>query len=142
MQHGRCGTIPFPIFGAYAQHGNVPYRLLVEKLLNRLLPAPLLRVTAPTSTEATVTRQKNRTIIHLLQYCPERRATGLDLVEDVVPVFNVPVSVRLAKAPRQVYLAPGREPIPISYQDGRVNFTVPELRGHAMIVLDGTRSSR
>ena len=141
VQHGRCGTIPFPIFGAYAQHGNVPYRLLVEKLLNRLLPAPLLRVTAPTSTEATVTRQKNRTIIHLLQYCPERRAAGLDLVEDVVPVFSVPVSVRLAMAPRQVYLAPGREPIPFSYQDGRVNFTVPELRGHAMIVLDGTRSS-
>jgi len=142
VQHGRCGTIPFPIFGAYAQHGNVPYRLLVEKLLNRLLPAPLLRVTAPTSTEATVTRQKNRTIIHLLQYCPERRATGLDLVEDVVPVFNVPVSVRLSKPPRQVYLAPGREPIPFTCQDGRVNFTVPELRGHAMIVLDETKPGR
>ncbi len=136
LQNGRCGYIPFPIFSAYAQHGNVPYRLLVGNLLERLLPEPLLRVTAPTSTETTVTRQKNRTIVHLLQYCPERRANGLDLVEDIVPIHQIPISLRLDKPPRRVYLAPGREPLSFSYQNGRADLTVPEVRGHAMVVFE------
>lgn len=136
VQNGRCAYIAFPIFSAYATHGNYPYRLLVAALLNRLLPDPLLCVAAPTSTEATVMRQKKRTIVHLLQYCPERRAAGLDLIEDVVPLHNVPVSLKLARAPKSVYLAPDRDPLAFSYRQGRCDVTVPEVRGHAMVVFE------
>jgi hypothetical protein len=136
VQKGRCAYIAFPIFAAYAAHGNYPYRLLVANILQRLLPDPLLCVAAPTSTEATVMRQGKRTIVHLLQYCPERRATNLDLIEDVVPLFNVPVSLRLARAPKEVYLAPTREPVAFSYRQGRCDVTVPEVRGHAMLVFE------
>jgi hypothetical protein len=135
-QNGRCAYIPYPIFSAYAAHGNYPYRLLVAALLNRLLPAPLLCVAAPTSTEATVMRQKNRTIVHLLQYCPERRTNKLDLIEDIVPLHNVPVSLQLERAPKSVYLAPDRDPLAFSYRQGRCDVTVPEVRGHAMIVFE------
>jgi len=133
---GRCAYIAYPIFSAYAQHGNYPYRQLVAHVLNLLLPEPLLCVVAPTSTEATVMRQRHRTIVHLLQYCPERRANGLDLIEDIVPLQNVPVSLKLAKSPKQAYLAPVREPLDFSYTNGRADVTLPALRGHAMIVFE------
>jgi hypothetical protein len=136
---GNVGYIAYPIFTAYALHGNVPFRLLVRNLLDRLLPEPLLRVNAPSSTETSVTRQGKqggRTIVHVLHYTPERRTERLDLIEDVVPLFEVPLSLRLGRAPKRVYAAPEQTPIPFEYLAGRVNLRVPEVRGHAMVVFE------
>ena len=44
-------------------------------------------------------RQKNRTIVHILQYTPQRRTPKLDIVEEIVPLFDVPLSVKLPKVP-------------------------------------------
>lgn len=136
--HGKVAYISFPIFAAYAAHGNYPYRLLVRNLVEKLLPEPLLRVKAPTSTEATVMHQEstNRTVVHLLQYCPERRANGLDLLEDIVPLHDVPVSLKLAKKPGKVYLAPEGQELHFTYANGRADVKIPVVAGHSMIVFE------
>jgi hypothetical protein len=134
--NGKVAYVSFPIFSAYAMHGNYPYRLLVRNLLNLLLPEPLLRVDAPTGTEATVMRQGERTVLHLLHYSAERRARDLDLIEDIVPLRDVAVSLQRGAAPKSVYLAPERTPLEFTYEGGRVSIVVPEVRGHAMIALE------
>jgi hypothetical protein len=136
VRKGRVAYVPFPIFGAFGKHGNQAYRLLVRNILDLLLPEPLLRVEAPTSTEASITRQGRRSIIHLLQYCPERRGENLDLVEDIVPLYNVPLSLKMPRQPRRVYVAPQETPLEFTYAAGRARVTVPELAGHAMIVFE------
>ena len=133
---GRAAYIPFPVFSAFAEHGNVPYRLLVRNLVTQLGFDPVLRVAAPTSTEATITRQGDRTIVHLLQYCPERRTRTLDIVEDIVPLHNVNLSLKLGRRPQQAYLAPGREPLPINWAADRAEVAVPVVAGHAMVVFE------
>jgi hypothetical protein len=132
----RTAHVASPIFNAFAQHGNIPFRLLVRNLLEKLLPEPVLRLAAPAATEATVMRQGSRTIVHLLHYAPERRTEKLALIEDEIPLFDLPMSLKLAKAPRRVYLAPAQTPIPFEYLAGRVNLRVPAVRGHAMIVFE------
>ncbi|HLL88153.1 MAG TPA: beta-galactosidase trimerization domain-containing protein [Tepidisphaeraceae bacterium] len=136
--NGKVAYVAFPMFSAYGNHGNYPYRLLVRNLIDRLLPDPVLRVQAPTSTEATVARQADpkRTIVHLLQYAPERRAGQLDIVEDVVPLHDVPVSLNLAKKPARVYLAPEGTDVEFTFRDGRANVIVPRVNGHAMVVFE------
>jgi len=136
VQRGRVAYIAYPIFSAFAMHGNYPYRLLVRNVLDRLLPEPLLRVEGPTSLEATVMTQGKRVIVHLLNYAPERRAKDLDLVEDVVPLFDVKVSLKLGKEPGLVYLAPTAKGLYFEYEEGRVRVEVPEVRGHEMVVLN------
>ena len=134
--HRNVGYISYPIFGAYATHGNYPYRLLVKSLLDQLLPEPLLRLEAPTGTEATVMRQGRRTIVHLLSYCPERRTRNIDIIEDIVPLYHVPISLKCAHRPKFVYLAPSREGLLFEVRGDRVDVVVPEVRGHAMIVFE------
>lgn len=136
VQKGRAAYIAFPIFSAFALHGNFPYRLLVRNVIERLLPEPLLRVAGPTSTETSVAEQGDRTIVHLLQYAAERRTEKLDLIEDVVPLYDVPLSLRMKKAPSSVYLAPEETPIEFEHLHGRVNLRVPQVRGHAMVVFE------
>ncbi|HEY3280680.1 MAG TPA: alpha-amylase family protein [Armatimonadota bacterium] len=133
---GPVACIPLPVFSAYGKHGNIPIRLLVRNVLNLLLPKPLLRVTAPTSTEATLTRQEGRTIAHLLQYCPERRADGIDIVEDIVPLQDVPLSLRMSREPSRAYLAPCGEPLKVEFECGYATVRVPEVNGHAMVVFE------
>jgi hypothetical protein len=134
--NGNTATIAYPIFTAFAQHGNWTYRRLVENVLKLLLPQPLVRADAPTSTEVTVLRQRGRTLVHLLQYCPERRTPNLDIVEDIVPLYDVPLSVKLPRAPRSAYLAPEQTLLPFSWQDGRADVCVPEIHGHQMVVFE------
>jgi hypothetical protein len=127
--------VAYPLFAAFANHGNYPYRLLVRNLLNRLID-PLVQVQAPTSTEVTVQQRGTRTVLHLLHYSPERRTAQLDLIEDVVPLFDVPVSLKREKPPGKVSLAPGNQEIPFTHAGGRTSFLVPEVRGHQMVVLE------
>jgi hypothetical protein len=136
VQRGRTAYIPWNIFADYAKHANLPCRWLVEKLLNRLLPDPLLRVEAPSTLEATVTRQANRWIVHLLHCVPQRRADGLDIVEDILPLRDVKISLKITEKPGKVYLAPSRTPLDFAYENGRVNVTIPIVTGHEMVVLE------
>ena len=133
----QCAYIAFPIFLAFAQHGNFPLRLLVRNLLAHLLPAPLVQIDAPTGTEVTVARQRSRMIVHLLHYSPERRAGELDIIEDIVPLFDLPLILRTTQRPKSVYLAPGREPVPYQWDGAQVHLRVPEVRGHQMVVFEG-----
>jgi hypothetical protein len=136
VQKARVAYIAYPIFGAFAGHASVPYRLLVRNVIERLMPEPLLRVAGPTSLESSVMRQGKRTIVHLLYYVAERRTEKLDLIEDVVQIFDIPMSLKLEKAPNRVYLAPEGLDVPFEFLAGRVNLRVPEINGHAMIVFE------
>jgi Hypothetical glycosyl hydrolase 6/Beta-galactosidase trimerisation domain len=139
LQKDRIGYIPYPVFSSYANHANLACRWLVSALIDRLLPDPLARVKAPSSTEVSVMRQAEagRTIVHLLQYCPERRGNELDLIEDIVPLFNVELSLKSPKKPSRVYLlSPQPTAIEFDWRDGRVEVVVPRILGHEMVIID------
>lgn len=136
VQYKNVGYIPFMIFDGYANHGNLACRWLVEKLLDRLLPEPLIRTSAPAMAEITITRQRNRTIVHILHYCPQRRTPTLDIVEDVVPLFDIELSLKSARKPARVYTAPDKSPLAFTHSTGRTHIVFPRVNGHAMIVFE------
>ena len=137
VHKGAISTIPYPIFRAYATHGNLPYRQLVETCLGLLLPQKLVEVAGPSTLEVTVMRQHNRTIVHLLQFVAERRTQTLDIIEDIIPLFDVALSLRLSRAPKQVCLAPQKTALDWNHDQGRVRVRIPRIEGHAMIVFEG-----
>jgi hypothetical protein len=133
---GRAAYVAYPIFGSIANHGNYPYRLLLRNLIDLLLPEPLVRIEAPTGLEVTVTRNGRQTVVHLLYFSPERRTPHLELVEDIVPLFDIPLSLSMERAPRAANLVPSRRPLAFEYRAGRVHVRVPELRGHALLCFE------
>ena len=100
-----------------------------------LLPEPALRVEAPSTLQASLNVQpaQNRQIVHLLHYIPERRGREFDIIEDVVPIFGVPVSVRVGGPVSGVKLAPQGVPVQVHVADGRVEFLIPRIDGHQMV---------
>ena len=135
----RCAYVAYPIFGMFARHGSLVYRQLVGNIIKLLLPEPRLTAGGPSGLETSVMRQPqhaDRTIVHLLFAIPERRAHNLDIVEDVVPLFDVPVSVKLERKPTRAYLAPEKEAIEFVWSNGRADVRVPQVRTHAMVVFE------
>lgn len=136
VRRGRVVTCAFPVFRTYGAHGNLASRHLIGKMLDLLLPEPLLRTAVPSFVETTVTRQAGRHVVHLLGYAPVRRAPNLDIVEEASPVRDLPLSLRLPKAPRRVTVQPAGEPLGCCYRHGRAEVVLPELDGHAMVVFE------
>ncbi|MCX5659188.1 MAG: alpha-L-fucosidase [Planctomycetota bacterium] len=136
IRKGRCVTIAYPIFQAYGTHGNLSFRHLIGQCLAQVLPEPLVKAGGPSFLETTVAKQGKRTIVHLLSFAPVRRTPNLDIVEEATPLRDVPVSVKLAKAPKNVTLQPSGEAIPFKYADGRASVKVSCDSGHTMVVFE------
>ena len=51
VRKGRVVTCSFPVFKTYGTHGNLASRHLIGKMLELLLPEPLIRISAPSFVE-------------------------------------------------------------------------------------------
>ncbi len=137
VKTGRVIYFAHPIFTQYAKQAPLWCKKLVLNALELLNPQPLVRHDGPSSMITALNEQpaKQRQILHLLHYVPERRGTEFDTIEDVFPIHNVNVSVRVADRPQTLKVVPKGEPVAFDYKNGRVEFAAPEIKGHQMIEL-------
>jgi hypothetical protein len=135
-QHGKVIYISHPVFRIYARHSYAPHKLLVRNCLQRLLANPMIRTEAPSTAQITVMEQKGRRIVHVLHYAAERRTPDIDIIEDVIPLFNLKLALRADQRPRQVYLAPQRQSLKFDLANGYAEGVIPEVRGHQMVVFE------
>jgi hypothetical protein len=135
---GNTAYIGWNVFEDYATIGELHMKELVLHAVSRLLPEVERKVTAklPDRGIVTVTKQGERDIVHLLFAHTTVRGKKTEIIEDAVPLYNVAVSVSAAKKPQKVYLAPQGTEIEFAYENGRVNFTVPEVVLHQMAVIE------
>jgi hypothetical protein len=136
-QKGPIIYISFPVFSAYAQNSYRVQKLLVRNCIRRLLPDPMIKTDAPSTAEISVTEQQGRRIVHMLHYPAERRCPDLDIVEDVIPLSNLKLGLRMEHRPQRVYLAPQRQTLPFDFANGYAQVVVPSVLGHQMVVFEG-----
>jgi hypothetical protein len=137
VRRGRAIYFAHPIFTQYDYNAPRWCKALLLNALDMLLPDPLVRHGGPSSLLITLNDQpaENRWVAHLLHYIPERRGQAFDVIEDVIPLHDVPVSIRVARPVAGVACVPGGPALEFSQAGGRVEFTLPKLVGHQMIEL-------
>ena len=138
VQHGACTYFSHPIFTQYAKNAPRWCKQLMLEALERLLPEPLVRLEAPSTAIATMTQQgaPHRCILHLLHYIPERRGADFDVIEDVIPLHDVGISVRVPGEVKAASRVPEGESLDFTVAGGRVELRLPRLDGHQMICLE------
>ncbi len=136
IRKGRVLYFAHPVFTNYRSKGQQLARDYVWRLIADTYGRLDVEVGLPSAGRVSLMRQEaqRRHILHLLYATPINRGRGIEVIEDVVPLFNIPVSVRL-KA-RRVSLAPEGTPLPFTRRKGRIEFTVPRLELHQMVVLE------
>ena len=135
VQQGRVIYFTHPIFTQYEQNAPRWCKTLFLNALALLLPDPLVRHEGPSTLLVTLNEQaqQQRRIMHLLHYIPERRGHDLDVIEDVIPLYNVKISLRADNGATAVTCVPEGETLDFQVRDGRVEFVVPRILGHQMI---------
>lgn len=138
LKHGRTIYFAHPIFSQYNQNAPRWCKQLFLNALDMLLPEPVVRHNGPTTIIATLNQQAqyNRLVLHLLHYIPERRSQDIDTIEDIIPLYNVKVSIKVNEKVRKVACVPQEKSLDFEMIDGRVEFIVPEIKGHQMIAID------
>ena len=135
VKHGRVIYFAHPVFSQYGQNAPRWVKQLVLNAIDILQPNPVIRVDGPSTILATVNEQasQNRLVAHILHYIPERRGADFDVIEDVIPVYDVGISIRTEKGPNHVSCVPEGESLEFAYQNGRVTFVIPKVEGHQMV---------
>ena len=134
---GRVAYIGWKVFADYTTKGELVAKETVLYALDQLLGGErTVRAGLPDRGIVTVTRQEQRHVVHLLFAHTTVRGSGIEVIEDAVPLYRVPVSVKLPQAPKKVYLAPTGEELAFHWKDGRAEFTVPEVLLHQMVVCE------
>ena len=140
MSEGKDGIyINWQVFNEYADKGSLILKRIVQYALDKLLgDANTLKTNLGAQGVTTVMEQKdqNRYINHLLYAIPVKRGEGIEIIEDIVPVYDIDVTLDLPKEIKNVYLAPQKTEIPFTCEDGKVSFTVDKVDCHQMVVLE------
>ncbi|OKP88236.1 alpha-amylase family protein [Paenibacillus sp. P32E] len=138
VENGNGIYIAWNVFEDYAAKGSLIVKETILYALNRLLPGKTLHTNLPAQGIVTLQEQRaeNRLVNHLLYAAPVRRGESIEVIEDIIPVYNVEVSVQTEGLVTKVYLAPQMTPLPFSCEGRTVRYTVPVLEGHQMVVLD------
>ncbi len=134
--------ISWEIFREYTERGSFHLKELVLECIGRLLPDPTVKVNLPDRGVVTLTKQNNRLITHLLFAHTSVRGKGVEVIEDIVPLYDTAISVKADYKPSRVYKAEYVDDslkltdVDFDYSNGYVNIIVDKFALHAMIVIE------
>lgn len=135
IQNGSSIYFMHPIFSQYNQNAPRWCKQLFLNALDLLLPQPLIKHDGPSTLRVAMNEQEDRGIIHLLHYIPERRSQEIEVIEDVIPLYDTKISVNIHHKIKGIQCVPEGIALEFSEKDGRTEFILPRLKGHQMIAL-------
>ena len=138
MTEGKDGIyIAWNIFADYAQSGELHLKQMAIFALDRLLDsAKTLKTNLPAQGIVTLMKQNDRLICHLLYASPVKRGNGIEVIEDIVPIYNVELAIKTDRKINKVYLAPQKEDIDFTYDNGYISVKLDKIECHQMVVFE------
>ncbi|WP_068605987.1 beta-galactosidase trimerization domain-containing protein [Paenibacillus swuensis] len=128
------------VFEDYATKGSLVLKEIVLYALKRMLSDEITVTTnLPAQGVTTLQHQEEhqRYVQHLLYASPVKRGNGVEIIEDIVPIYNVKAAVKVGSVDvKEVYLAPQMIKLPYKVSGNYVSYTVPSMECHQMIVIE------
>lgn len=138
VESGSGIYIAWNVFEDYATKGSLALKEMVLHALSRLLKEKTLETSLPAQGIVTLMKQgaENRYVNHLLYASPVKRGDGIEVIEDILPVYNIDVTVRIPEKAKRLYLAPQIQELPFRQEGNTVSYTLPRLECHQMVVVE------
>ena len=135
IQKGKVLFVANPIDRMYYRRAARAHRDLFEAALGRVHTQPSLKVELPSAGRVNLLHQpdKKRYVAHLLYATPHFRGK-LELIEDLVPLHDVAVELRVPAKIKSAHLIPGDISLPLREEAGAVYVSVPKFTMHCCIV--------
>lgn len=143
----QTAYIGWEIFTDYGKKGSLHCKEIVCYLLDRLLGEDkTVRTEFPDRGVVTLTRQEqeDRLVLHFLfahttqrgKFIMQGSEKNIEVIEDLVPVYHVPVTLKQNKEVKRIYLAPSMEELNYHVDNGQLTFEIGKVKGHQMVVIE------
>jgi hypothetical protein len=126
-------------FTTYRTEGNPAVRKMLVAFASTLLPEReqvLWVENKPLRVEVSLMRNQNGYLVSLINSAIQKQSTRFVHVEELSPVTDLRVSLRIPQKVRAIHLHPEGTALRFTQADGRVRFTVPRLDLLASVQLD------
>ncbi|MBQ3553105.1 MAG: beta-galactosidase trimerization domain-containing protein [Clostridia bacterium] len=136
---GKDGiVIPWNIFHEYATCGSLISKVVVHHALNLLLDnQKTVETSLPSRGIVTLADCGEFFRNHLLYVSPMKRGDGVEIVEDILPVHDVKVRIRVGENTiDKVYTAPQKEEIPFVQEGEFVSYHLKKIENHQVVILE------
>ena len=139
MTEGADGIyIAWNVFSDYATKASLILKRTVDYAIARLLGnTRTIQTDLPAQGVLTLMNQKdkNRLVAHFLYASPVKRGDGVEVIEDIIPLYNTQVKINPGRKINRVYLAPQLETLPFTQKGEYIIFQIPKIDCHQMVVL-------
>lgn len=141
IKNGRVIFIVHNLDQLYYTEGARIHRDVFINALKILYTDPVLKVEMPSAARVSLLHQadKSRYVAHLLFATPIKRG-NVHVIEDLVPLYEIPMSIKVKEEIRNVYMIPDKKQLSFKMQNGRCSVIVPKMQMHVAIIFDYSES--
>ncbi len=134
---GKAAYIAQDIFTAYTQRIQWNLKNVLRNLINMSIPEKLIETDAPGMVEVVLNQKGKDLHVNLVNHYREKSlGEAISITENVIPVHNIQVKVKVERKPKSVMLVPEKKKLDWKMEDGYVVFTVPELHIYSIAVIE------
>lgn len=135
---GKDGAyIAWNIFTDYATKGELSSKEIFGHVLNHLLDdCKTLETNLPSQGVVTIQEQQDRYMVHMLYATPTKRGENIEIIEDLMPVYNVQLTLQMPEEIESAYLAPQNTPVAFSRNENKTYFELDSFTCHQILVLN------
>jgi len=141
---GNAGYLAVAFPKLYYSNGNPFYRKILARLIDLVIPEKdkLLKVKAPLSVEVSLMEQKNRLLVHLVNYHAEKAGQArtfmgdINVIEEIPSISGIEIDLKVRFKPRRVYCAPSGRALKYQAANGRLRMKLPRLDIYEIVVIE------
>ncbi len=133
------GYIAWDIFSEYADKGSIILKEIVLHTIDTLLGEnKTLTTNLPSAGVVTLNKQadQSRYVLHALYATPVKRGGGIEVIEDLVPVYDTTFEIKTEQPIKCVTAVPQNAQIPFTYENGICKFTIDKFTCAQIVTLE------
>ncbi len=133
---GRLAGVYADLGRWWLEGASPAVRRLLDRVLRRLVPDPLVELGEDVAVDVVVGRQQGRLLVHLVNVGGPHADPRVETFERVPPIQNLEVRVRLPARPERVFRQPGNRHLPFHYRDGVVQVALDRVEVHEILAFE------
>lgn len=133
------GYIAWDIFSEYADKGSIILKEIVLRTIDTLLgDSKTLTTNLPSAGVVTLNDQpeQSRYVLHALYATPVKRGNGIEVIEDLVPIYHTTFEIKTDKQIKRVTAVPQNTEIPFTCENGVCKFAIDKFACSQIVTLE------
>ncbi len=134
---GNVVYMAHPMPSIYKTYGSVFFKRYLTMALDLIYNERIMKVSSGASTRCTLIDQpQNSRYCFNIAYAIPRKSGLAEIIEDITPIYNIKVELRLEKSPKKVYMPLCDSALKFGFENGICSFEIPFIEGHESVVIE------